>query len=66
MRRRQETAVSVCEAKSVLFRPNLPIRHIQMVIPGTPIKPDVQIDTALHVSLYTSYKATDSACLNKL
>jgi hypothetical protein len=43
MMRRQETAASIRDERIVLFRPNLPIRYIQLDIPGREIKPDEQI-----------------------
>jgi hypothetical protein len=48
MMRRQATAASISEEKIVLFLPNLPIRYIQLDIPGREIKPDEQIKNMLH------------------
>jgi hypothetical protein len=44
MMRRQETAASISEKSIVRFRPNLPIKYIQLDIPGREIKPDEQIN----------------------
>jgi hypothetical protein len=43
MMRRQETDARSIEEKIVFFRPNLPIRNIEIDIPGREIKPGEQI-----------------------
>jgi hypothetical protein len=57
MMRRQETAASISEEVIVLLRPNLPIRYIQLDIPGRDIKPDEQIANIVQTSLRRKNKS---------
>jgi hypothetical protein len=47
MMRKQEMDTSIREERIVLFRPNLPIRYMEIDIPGREIRPDEQIENIL-------------------
>jgi hypothetical protein len=52
MMSRQEAAASNIENRMVLRRPNLPIRYIQLNIPGREIRPGKQDENIIHTSLH--------------